>query len=288
MWPPPSGPRHTPSRAPVLYAPPGISRRASMPASLPTNSPTTTQRENAAPFRAQALPRGVVGLEGGPAADQVGGPFGDRDRGGVGVAARDGRHDGRVHDPQPLDPADPQLGVADRVAVAPIAQVPPGGTASRPPGGRSRRRPRRRPARRAPHSPPTRGASGPVAAISRAWRTPATRTSRSALSERYAGSISGLAGVGGAQRERAAARHGDRGDHDRQEPLGHLDEPLVHERRGQDVVLQVGRGQPLDRPDETARLREVGRVGPRPSDWYRARERRFASSQSAFSRGVRT
>src|SRR5690606_13514307 len=118
MWPPPSGPRHTPSRAPVLYAPPGISRRASMPASLPTNSPTTTQRENAAPFRAQALPRGVVGLEGGPAADQVGGPLGDRDRGGAGVAARDGRHDRRVHDPQPLDPADSQLGVADRVAGA--------------------------------------------------------------------------------------------------------------------------------------------------------------------------
>src|SRR5882724_6990487 len=52
-----------------------------------------------------------------PAADQVGGFLGDGQHGGVqGGVGDDGDHRG-VGDPQPGDPADPQLGVYDRAGV---------------------------------------------------------------------------------------------------------------------------------------------------------------------------
>ncbi len=68
------------------------------------------------------------------AADEVRGALGDGDRGRVRVAARRGGHDRRVHHPQAVDAAHPQVRVADRV----------GGAAHRAGAGRVEHRAQRR------------------------------------------------------------------------------------------------------------------------------------------------
>src|SRR5436190_18962036 len=49
--------------------------------------------------------------------DEVGGPFRDRDDGGVAVARRYRRHDARIHDADAGQTADPQLRVDNRQVV---------------------------------------------------------------------------------------------------------------------------------------------------------------------------
>ncbi len=56
----------------------------------------------------------VAAPTGAAPADQIRGLLGDHHRRRVRVRARDRRHDGRVDDPQPLDPVDAQLGVDHR------------------------------------------------------------------------------------------------------------------------------------------------------------------------------
>src|SRR5690606_26780362 len=59
-------------------------------------------------------PRPGAGWGSGALADQVRGALADHDARGVGVAARDARHDRAIRDPEALDPAHAELPVDDR------------------------------------------------------------------------------------------------------------------------------------------------------------------------------
>ena len=81
-------------------------------------SPTCSARSSTRRSAASTAPERSTGAAARPqrrrALDQVGGALGDRDRRGVGVAARDGRHHRGVDDADALEALDPQLGVDDR------------------------------------------------------------------------------------------------------------------------------------------------------------------------------
>jgi hypothetical protein len=62
----------------------------------------------------------------GAGSDQLGGAFGDRDGGGLGVAAHDPRHQRGVDHAQRLEAVDAQPAVDDGALAVPRAQVPTG------------------------------------------------------------------------------------------------------------------------------------------------------------------